>query len=101
MLFSKMFKNQGVDYTNTELDMHFGKINKSGRIVTVNNNKQDEGCYIYEKTARKNFRKWDNVKHICEFFKLRKRPKKLADTMDYGVSVLNAKNDWMLMMVLI
>ena len=86
--FPKCSKNQGVDYTNTELDMHFGKINKSGRIVTVNNNKQDEGCYIYEKTARKNFRKWDNVKHICEFFKLRKRPKKLADTNGlWGISI--------------
>lgn len=86
--FPKCSKNQGVDYTNTELSIQFGKFDKKGTIKTINNDVQDAGCYIYEKTARENFRKWDNVKHICEFFKLRKRPKKLADTNGlWGISV--------------
>lgn len=86
--FPKCSKNQGVDYTNTELSIQFGKFNKKGTIKTINNDVQDAGCYIYEKTARENFRKWDNVKHICEFFKSRKRPKKLADTNGlWGISI--------------
>ena len=70
--FPKCSRNQGVDYTNTEMDIHFGCLveNKDKRIQinTINNNKQsEEGAIIlYEGNARKNFRKWDNVKHIRE-----------------------------------
>lgn len=65
--FPKCSRNQGVDYTNTELDIGFGRINDKGRIVTINENHQnDDGWYTYEGNARKNHRKWDNVKYIVQ-----------------------------------
>lgn len=80
-------RNQGVDYTNTELDLHFGRLN--GRTVkTINDNKQGEdGSYIYEGNARLFFRKWDNVKHIIEYPKKGMRPKKVYDTKMWGLSI--------------
>lgn len=75
-------KSQGVDYTNTELNLHFGRIGDDGKIKEINDDKQnptddDLGftSYIYEGTARKLFRKWDNVKYISEDSKKAKRPK--------------------------
>jgi hypothetical protein len=62
-------RNQGVDYTNTELDIKFGRINKEG-IKSIDNNYQDkDGYHVYEGNARKFYRKWDNVKHIREIVK--------------------------------
>lgn len=80
-------RNQGVDYTNTELDLHFGRLN--GRTVkTINDNKQGEdGSYIYEGNARIFFRKWDNVKHIVEYPKKGARPKKVYETKMWGLSI--------------
>ena len=66
--FPKCSRNQGVDYTNTELDIHFGtlKKKKNGKIGInpINKNKQseDERIILYEGQARKEYRKWDNVK---------------------------------------
>lgn len=66
--FPKCSRNQGVDYTNTELDIHFGtlKKKKNGKIGinSINKNKQseDERIILYEGQARKECRKWDNVK---------------------------------------
>ena len=80
-------RNQGVDYTNTELDLHFGRLD--GKTVkTINDNKQGEdGSYIYEGNARLFFRKWDNVKHIVEYPKKGARPKKVYDTKMWGLSI--------------
>ena len=70
--FPKCSRNQGVDYTNTEMDIHFGSlsVDKKGhvKINTINDNKQSEdgAVALYEADVRKNFRKWDNVKHIRE-----------------------------------
>lgn len=80
-------RNQGVDYTNTELDLHFGRLD--GKTVkTINDNKQGEdGSYIYEGNARVFFRKWDNVKHIVEYPKKGARPKKVYETKMWGLSI--------------
>lgn len=93
--FPNCSRNQGVDYTNTEMDIHFGKLGKtkSGKekIYSINDNKQsDEGLLLlYEGTARKLYRKWDNVKHIRENIKTpkgrQKKPKQ--DNGLWGVSV--------------
>lgn len=73
-------RDQGVDYTNTELDIHFGRIDLKQKIKSVNDNSQAEkGDYTNEEEARKLFRKWDNVKHIIERYKDNKRPKKVYD----------------------
>lgn len=85
--FPKTSRNQGVDYTSTEMDIHFGRIyevNGRPRIKTINDNNQSENILtsIYEEDARKLYRKWDNIKHISEFLKERSRPRK-----SYGIGM--------------
>lgn len=73
--FPRCCRNQGVDYTNTELDINFGRI-KDNVIKSINSNFQDKkGFYTNEEDARSNYRKWDNVKHIREIVKTRNLPK--------------------------
>ena len=90
--FPKCTRNQGVDYTNTELDLYFGRVmqNKKGNIIikTINDNKQsDEDGRVLEGDARKYNRKWDNVKHIVEEYKTTARAKKVYESSSWGLSV--------------
>ena len=86
--FPKCSRNQGVDYTNTEMDLHFGRIDGK-QIKTINDNNQstNEPCYLKEGNARKLYRKWDNVKHIGEMLKRRATPKKVYGYGLWGVSI--------------
>lgn len=75
-------RTQGVDYTNTELNIHFGRIKDDGKINDIKGDKQNqeddlnkEKYYLLEGEARLNFRKWDNVKYVAEKPKNRMRPK--------------------------
>lgn len=89
-------RNQGVDYTGTEMDVHFGRVvteKKNGtikiKIKTINDNKQtEEGQAIYEEEARNIFRKWDNVKRICEKIKDKRIPKKSYDAGMWGIGII-------------
>ena len=89
-------RNQGVDYTGTEMDIHFGRViteKKNGTIKTkikaIDDNKQtEEGQVMYEEDARNVFRKWDNVKRICEKVKDRRVPKKSYDAGMWGIGVI-------------
>ena len=65
--FPECNPDQGVDYTGTELDLHFGRIDGI-KVKDIKANMQsEEGIHlIYEEDARKYFRKWDNIKHITE-----------------------------------
>jgi len=91
--FPQCNRNQGVDYTSTEMDIHFGRIviNKKNKatIKPIDNNKQsEEGLVIlYEEEARKMYRKWDNVKHISEEIKDRAVPRKAYDSGLWGLSI--------------
>lgn len=90
--FPKSDRNQGVDYTSTEMDIHFGRIKeKDGKptIQSIDCNKQaDDGrISIYEEEARKMYRKWDNVKHISETIKKGSRPRKAYDSGMWGLSI--------------
>lgn len=88
--FPKCSRNQGVDYTNTELDIYFGRINNKGKLTSINNNKQsmeEDSHYLYEESARKLFRKWDNVKHIKEVLKPNLRAKKVYTNPMWGMSI--------------
>lgn len=76
-------RTQGVDYTNTELNIHFGRIKDDGKINDIKGDRQNqeddlntEKYYLLEDEARINFRKWDNVKYVAEKPKNRMRPKK-------------------------
>ena len=95
--FPNCSRNQGVDYTNTEMDIHFGRLikykNGNVSIKCINDNKQsDEGkLLLYEGDARKLYRKWDNVKHIRENIKTprgrQKLPKKKNENELWGISI--------------
>ena len=80
-------RDQGVDYTNTELDLHLGRL-KDGRIDPLNRNFQGEpGCKIYEEDARKTLRKWDNVKYVTNATSERPKPKKVYSNPDWGIKI--------------
>ncbi|MGL5574551.1 MAG: S8 family peptidase, partial [Sarcina sp.] len=81
-------RNQGVDYTNTEFDISFGRL-KGTKLQSINNNIQssEEIHYLKEEAARKLFGKWDNVKQVREIVKKRNMPKKAYETGLWGVSI--------------
>ena len=85
---------QGVDYTNTELNLHFGRIGDDNRIKDIKGDKQNtedtlevKKNYILEGDARKNFRKWDNVKYIAESATKRMIPKDSYRNKNWGMEV--------------
>lgn len=86
--FPACSRNQGVDYTNTELDIQFGRLKENG-IKPINNNYQsaDTQHHTWEEDARKYFRKWDNVKHIREVYNPNGRAKKAYDKGIWGLSL--------------
>ncbi|MCM1496466.1 MAG: S8 family peptidase [Bacteroides sp.] len=90
--FPKSDRHQGVDYTSTEMDIHFGRLyEKNGRaaIKSIDKNTQaDEGLQIlYEENVRKFHRKWDNVKHISEVIKDRAKPRKVYNSGMWGLLI--------------
>lgn len=86
--FPKCSRNQGVDYTNTELDIHFGRLTKN-TIKAINNNVQcDEGLvYLCEEDARSYYRKWDNIKHIGEYYSYKTKARKAYENGLWGLSI--------------
>lgn len=83
-------RNQGVDYTNTELEFSFGRIkNEDKGISKITNNYRDDQYqnYLWEKEARSLFRKWDNIKHIQENFTKRVQAKKVYDSGLWGINL--------------
>lgn len=87
-------RTQGVDYTNTELNLHFGRINDAGKINDIKGDKQNEDDilnteknYLLEGEARGRFRKWDNVKYIAERPKERMVAKKSYRNKNWGMEI--------------
>lgn len=81
-------RRQGVDYTSTELDLHFGRIDDKDSLRAVNNNRQGENDdFTTEGTARNSYRKWDNVKHIGENFSNGQRGRKAYKTQMWGLKI--------------
>ena len=90
-------RTQGVDYTNTELNLHFGRINNKGKIGKIEDIKGDkqnqdvildnEKYFLLEGEARERFRKWDNVKYIAERPKNKMMPKKSYDNKNWGMEI--------------
>lgn len=90
--FPKCIRNQGVDYTSTEMDIHFGRVKEDqGRAVikSINANRQGdtERLYLPEENARKLYRKWDNIKHINDTIKETSRPRKVYGSGTWGLSI--------------
>ncbi|WP_018651030.1 S8 family peptidase [Actinobacillus capsulatus] len=87
-------RSQGVDYTNTELNLHFGRIGKDNKVSDIKGDKQNrdeelngEKNYLLEGEARKQFRKWDNVKYIAESATKRMIPKDSYNNKNWGMEV--------------
>ena len=73
--FPECTRAQGVDYTNRELSLTFGRIGDDGKIKDINENVQDEnGAHVDERQSRKDFRKWEITKFISTILK-KNRPK--------------------------
>lgn len=88
--FPKCSRSQGVDYTNTELDLQFGRMGDN-KINSINKNTQGEE---YEKStteaiARRLFRKWDNIKVVMDEPKSIKIPKRGNGTNLWGLKITN------------
>lgn len=69
--FPKCDRTQGVDYTNTELNLHFGRIKDNGKIEDIKGDMQNQ----------------DNVKYIVERPKTRKIPKKSYRNKNWGMEI--------------
>ena len=87
-------RNQGVDYTNTEMDIHFGRVlplgnSRNADIDSLNGNSQgdESGWGTHEIDARKLYRKWDNVKRISDTVKQNLRPVKAYGKGFWGVRI--------------
>lgn len=77
--FPQCTRSQGVDYTNRELSLRFGRVKPNGQVDDINENIQDEdGAHVDERQSRKDFRKWENTKLISKILR-RNRP-----IMSYG-----------------
>jgi len=91
--FSSVNREYGVDYTNTELDLSFGRIRNDKNkpsIEPIDDNYQSEDFhYVYEKEARKIYRKWDNVKHISDKISTRVKARKKYNSNFWGLSVIS------------
>ena len=92
--FPKCNRTQGVDYTNTELNLHFGRIKNDQTLNEINDDKQNqedilhsEKTYILEGEARERFRKWDNVKYISESLTKKAIPKKSYENKNWGMEI--------------
>ncbi len=89
--FPKCSRSQGVDYTDTEMDIHFGRMDKRNKLKSIDNNLQgdDEPHALFEKEVRSRYRKWDNVKHISEGMKDRNFPKKRLSpsSPNWGINI--------------
>ena len=90
--FPQCDRKQGVDYTSTEMDIHFGRVvakRGSTMIKAIDDNRQSEEKQItlYEEDARKMYRKWDNVKHISEEIKEKRVPRKAYDSGLWGLKI--------------
>lgn len=73
----------------TEMDIHFGRVQPNGKLKTIDDNKQsEEGQVLYEEDAREIYRKWDNVKRVCEEIKGRAVPRKSYESGMWGISIL-------------
>ena len=89
--FPDCSRNQGVDYPNTELDIQFGRVHEAGdkvKIESLNKNRQGEmGDFSTEEDARHSYRKWDNVKHMCDRSTTSPRPRKQYGNSFWGLSI--------------
>ena len=87
--FPECSRTQGVDYTNRELSLKFGRVKPNGQIDDINENIQDaEGEHADERQSRKDFRKWENTKFISKILKSN-RPIMTYGERLWGISIVS------------
>ncbi|MCU0079085.1 S8 family peptidase [Extibacter muris] len=87
--FPDCSRAQGVDYTNRELSMKFGRVKPNGQIDDINENIQDEeGLHADERQSRKEFRKWENTKFISKVLKANRPIVSYGERL-WGISVIS------------
>lgn len=87
--FPECSRMQGVDYTNRELSLKFGRVKPNGQIDDINENIQDEdGAHADERQSRKEFRKWENTKFISKILKSNRPIMSYGEKM-WGISVVS------------
>ena len=87
--FPECTRAQGVDYTNRELSLTFGRVGDDGKIKDINENVQDEnGAHVDERQSRKDFRKWENTKFISTILK-KNRPKNSYRERLWGMVIIS------------
>lgn len=85
--FPECTRSQGVDYTDRELSLQFGRINSKGNIDDINENVQDDaGAHVNERQSRRDFRKWENTKFISKVLK-NNRPLKSYEDRQWGIAI--------------
>ena len=91
--FPMCTRSQGVDYTNTELNLHFGRIGKGNKVIDIKGDRQNiiemegEKNYLLEGEARSHFRKWDNVKYVVESAIKKMLPKDSYANKNWGMEI--------------
>lgn len=87
--FPECSRTQGVDYTNRELSLKFGRVKPNGQIDDINENVQDEdGTHTDERQSRKEFRKWENTKFISKVLRANRPIKSYGERL-WGISVVS------------
>ena len=86
--FPECTRSQGVDYTNRELSITFGRINDNDKIDDINDNLQEDSeARTDERKSRNDFRKWENTKFISTILKPQMKPKKSYGERLWGFAV--------------
>ncbi|MBR3234802.1 MAG: S8 family peptidase [Atopobiaceae bacterium] len=85
--FPECNRNQGVDYTSTELDLHFGRIRGTNIKSLKGNTQGEQGDLTTEIDARKKQRKWDNVKHVSDVLTDATRPRKAYENPLWAIKL--------------
>lgn len=87
--FPECSRAQGVDYTNRELSLKFGRVKPNGQIDDINENIQDEeGAHADERQSRKEFRKWENTKFISKILKANRPIMSYGERL-WGISIVS------------
>lgn len=78
--FPKCRREQGVDYTDRELSLKFGKVGSDGTIDDINKNVQDDNDgHATERKSRQEFRKWENTKFVSSLYRNNRALKSFED----------------------
>jgi len=88
--FSPCSRIRGVDYTDTELTVKFGRMSdRLDDIDAIDKNRQYvQGSSTDEKSAREMFGKWENVKQVRDKGTIKHKPKLISSTSKmWGLSI--------------